>query len=75
MRIENHIHIRHISSSTSRKVRTQHSHFAISTNLLTKEPSAKVKLKNGTQNIAFLQWTPFGISLSETPSETQQKQD
>ena len=47
MPIENHIHIRHYSS-TSRKVGMQHSHFAISTNYLTKEQSAKAKLKCGT---------------------------
>ena len=49
----------------------QHSHFAISTNFLAKEQSAKAKLKDATHHIAFLQWTPFGIPLGETPDETQ----
>ena len=35
-------------STTSRKVRMQHSHFAISTNFLAKEQSVKAKLKDGT---------------------------
>ena len=68
MRIENYIHIRH--TTTSRKVEIQHSHLGISTNFLAKEQSAKGKLKDGTHHISFLRWTPIGIPLGETPSET-----
>ena len=71
MRIEHYISIFAIIlySTISRKVGMQHSYFAISTNFLAKEQSAKGKLKDGTH--CPLQWTPFGIPLGETPGETQ----
>ena len=51
MRVENHIHIRHIMLYHYEKVwGRQHSHFAISTNFLANEQSAKAKLKNGSRS-------------------------
>ena len=38
---------------------------------LAKEKSAKAHFSDDTHHIAFLQWTPFGISLGETAGETE----
>ena len=71
MRIENYIQIGHIMLYHFEKGgNAAECHFAIPTNFLAKEQSAKAKLKNGSHQIACLQWTIFGIPLGETPDET-----